>query len=300
MSKRKKTFSPEFIEKAARLLKGEKLTDEELSKYKQHRRTIKKYKRLKTINVINNNEQWEIDLADNKDLARYNNQYRYWLVCIDVYSRYCWVVLLKTKTAKNVAEKFEKIIVNEGVSPDKIQSDEGSEFQDIRKVLSKKYNFTMFNTYNREIKASHVERVIGTLKTMVRRVLTMTDNNRYVEYLPMILKRYNESPHKSLEGMTPKQIYRNKSKNTTMKSILLRRMLNPITFTKNILKQGATVRIARTKTNIFEKASLRRWTNEKFIIKKVFITDPVTYELNDLNGEKIQGTFYREELQPPK
>ena len=82
-----------------------------------------------------------------------------------------------------------------------------------------------------------------------------------------------------------------------MKGLMLRKMLTPVTFTKNVLKEGTHVHIARKKENIFEKSSLRRWTNETFLIKKVFITDPVTYELEDLHAEKIKGVFYREELQ---
>ena len=78
---------------------------------------------------------------------------------------------------------------------------------------------------------------------------------------------------------------------------MLRKMLTPITFTKNVIREGTRVRIARKKENIFEKSSLRNWTNEIFLIKKVFITDPVTYELEDLHREKIEGIFYREEIQ---
>ena len=44
------------------------------------------------------------------DLARYNYGYRYWLVCIDIYSRYVFVKMLKNKTSKNVGEKFEQIL----------------------------------------------------------------------------------------------------------------------------------------------------------------------------------------------
>ena len=74
----KKKFSQDFIEKTARLLKGETITENELSNYKQHKLSRKKYRRLQ-INVYDKNEQWEIDLAENKDLSRYNNQFRYWL-----------------------------------------------------------------------------------------------------------------------------------------------------------------------------------------------------------------------------
>ena len=45
-----------------------------------------------------------------------------------------------------------------------------------------------------------------------------------------------------------------------MKGLMLRKMLTPITFTKNVLKEGTHVRIARKKENTFEKSSLRRWT----------------------------------------
>ena len=41
----KKKFSPEFIQKAPRLLKGETTTDDELSKYKQHK--LSRNRRLK-------------------------------------------------------------------------------------------------------------------------------------------------------------------------------------------------------------------------------------------------------------
>ena len=101
---------------------------------------LEKYRRLK-IAVYNKNEQCEIDLAENKDWWRYNNQFRYWLVCIDVYSRYVWVELLKKKSSTKGANKFENILKKAEDTPQKIQCNEGTEFQDIRKHLSKKYDF---------------------------------------------------------------------------------------------------------------------------------------------------------------
>ena len=133
------------------------------------------------------------------------------------------------------------------MTPQKIQCDKGTEFQDIRNVLSKKYNFSVFHTHNREIKASHVERVIGTLKTMVRRVLTITDQFDYHTYFPIIIKRYNESPHSSLGGSSPYEVYHNSKKERKRKNLMIRKMLTPIIFTKTVLKEGTCVRIARKK-----------------------------------------------------
>ena len=38
------------------------------------------------------------------------------------------------------------------------------------------------------------------------------------------------------------------------------------------------------------------WSEEVFVIKKVKSTLPGTHVINDLNGEKIVGTFYEKEL----
>ena len=39
------------------------------------------------------------------------------------------------------------------------------------------------------------------------------------------------------------------------------------------------------------------WSEEVFVIKKVKNAVPWTYVINDLNSEKITGTFYEKELQ---
>ena len=290
---RGKTFDEDLVKKASRLLKGETLSKGALDKYRLHDRAKKKYRRL-TVNVSNVNDQWEIDLAEMNDLARYNDQFRYWLVVIDVYSRYCWLKLVKNKTSKNVSSKFFDVLSKEGVTPRKIQCDEGNEFSVIKREAGD-YGYTVFHTYNREIKASHVERVIQTLKTMVRRVLTVFDTYRYREMLPTIVSRYNNSPHSSLFGLTPKQVYRGE-KDVSEVQKLRRIMRNPVV-TRTILKRGHRVRISRKNNSVFEKSSLRRWVDEIFIINKVFLTDPVTYALVDDTGERISGKFYIEELQ---
>ena len=55
------------------------------------------------------------------------------------------------------------------------------------------------------------------------------------------------------------------------KHLMLRKMMTPIIFTKNVIKEGTRVRIARKKESVFEKSSLRNWTNEIFKINKVLL-----------------------------
>ena len=44
--------------------------------------------------------------------------------------------------------------------------------------------------------------------------------------------------------------------------------------------------------NIFSKGYTENWSREIFIIDSGLKTTPWTYEIKDLNGEKIIGSFY--------
>ena len=61
-------------------------------------------------------------------------------------------------------------------------------------------------------------------------------------------------------------------------------------------KVGDHIRISKYK-NIFAKGYTPNWFEEIFVIKKVKNTVPWTYDINDLNGEEVIGTFYKKELQ---
>ena len=59
---------------------------------------------------------------------------------------------------------------------------------------------------------------------------------------------------------------------------------------------GDNVRITKKK-KIFDKGYTQRWTEVVFKISKIQLTIPVTFKITDYNGEKIQGSFYEQELQ---
>ena len=62
------------------------------------------------------------------------------------------------------------------------------------------------------------------------------------------------------------------------------------------LKIGDHVRISKYK-NIFAKRYSPNWSEEVFVIKKIKNTVPWTYEISDLNRDKIVRSFYEKELQ---
>ena len=61
-------------------------------------------------------------------------------------------------------------------------------------------------------------------------------------------------------------------------------------------KVGDHVRISKYK-NIFAKGYTPNCSEKVFVISKIKITVSWTYIINDLNGEKIIGSFHEKELQ---
>ena len=55
-------------------------------------------------------DQWEADLVDISSLARFNKGYKFLLTCIDVFSKYAWVVPLKNKTGESLVNRFQSIL----------------------------------------------------------------------------------------------------------------------------------------------------------------------------------------------
>ena len=47
--------------------------------------------------------------------------------------------------------------------------------------------------------------------------------------------------------------------------------------------------------NIFEKSYETNWTEEIFVIDDIKCSNVPYYYLKDLNGEKLDGTFYQED-----
>ena len=62
-----------------------------------------------------------------QSLKDYNDGYRYLLVCIDVFSKYAWIVPIKSKTGPALVEAF-KVILSSRRKPHKIMTDQGTEF----------------------------------------------------------------------------------------------------------------------------------------------------------------------------
>ena len=233
---------------------------------------------------------WCSDLVDMQKLSKWNKGYKYLLMVLDLFSKYGWIVPLKTKTGLEVSKAFENIF-KKG-KPKKLWVNKGKEYYNKNMLdLLAKNNIKIYSTENEE-KSSVCERWNRTIKEKMYKRFTMQNNTVYIEILPKILSSYNNSKNRSI-GVTPNQA--RKPQNYGKVYFNLHGDLTESQ--KPTFKIGDTVRISKYKRKTFDKGYTPNWTEEVFIISEIQPTDLITYKIKDLNGEEIGGTFYREELQ---
>ena len=259
--------------------------------YTLHKPARRHYKRNRVI-VGGIDELWQMDLADMQSHAKENDGYRYLLVCIDVFSKYVWVIPLKNKTGPALVTAFKKILES-GRKPQKIQTDEGTEFFNKHfKDLMKSEEIQLYNTYN-ETKASVVERVIRTLKTRMWRYFTAKRTTRYIDVLQDLVDSYNKSKHRSIQK---KPINVTQENEREVWHTLYGEREEKKKSVKYKFEIGDQVRISKMKRT-FEKGYLPNFSKEIFTVSQQIPRDPPVYKLKDYGQEELSGTFYNEELQ---
>ena len=90
------------------------------------------------------------------------------LLCIDIFSKYAWVISLKDKKCIAITNAFQKILKESNRKPSKIWVDEGNEFYTRSlKTWLEKNDIEMYST-NNEGKLFLAERFIRTLNEIYK------------------------------------------------------------------------------------------------------------------------------------
>ena len=252
--------------------------------YTLHKRT-RKPKFRRTL-VFKPRDLWQIDLLDMQKYSKENDGYRYICVIIDCFSRYVWVKPLKNKTGKATVKALALLLMNE--RPKLIQADQGTEFfnRDVKRMLEA-FGPKLYHTYT-DKKAAIVERVQRTLRGRLGRLFTKRGNFKWIDKIDDIVTAYNNTHHSSIK-MKPADVDEEHIANIFFNS--LPNLKKTIKFSN-----GDRVRIL-IKKNQFAKEFEKSWSEEIFKIKRIQNTNPITYLIEDIDGEDIIGGFYTEELQ---
>ena len=286
-------------------VKGYGLTRKQVNEYLRskdsytlHKQTRRGKRNRIVVNDID--DQWELDLSDLPSLTEHNDGYRYILCCIDVLSKYAWVLSLKRKTAPVLLEALKKIIETSGRKPKVIRTDKGGEFVNGPVKEYCRNNGIKFYLAQNEVKAAIVERFQKTLKGYMWRYFTKKNTRRYIDKLQDFVYAYNHRVHRSIKHR-PADV--NQSNVAEVRSILYKKKVTKVNKSKPKSRRtrfrfavGDSVRISKLK-GLFEKGYANNWSEEIFTIAKRFSREAPVYSVKDSNDEPLTGTFYEFELQ---
>lgn len=258
-----------------------------------HRPVRRRFPRRK-VTVKNVNDLYQADLVEMLPYANVNKGMRYILTMINCFTKFAIAIPLKNKTGLEVGKALEPILQKHKMKH--FQTDQGKEWFNVyvRKLMTK-YNINHYFTFS-ELKASIVERLNRTLKERMWKQFTTRGTYEWVSILPHIVRNYNATVHRTI-GMKPKDV-----RPMHVKGILTRLNKDRLVKKKTSIqkfKVNDHVRISKYK-HVFKKGYLPNWTNEIFTVLAVRPTNPVTYTLQDSQGEVLHGTFYEQELTKSK
>jgi len=141
--------------------------------------------------VNNIDDVWDIDILDLTSLKKYNNNYRYPLQVIDVFSKYMHSVPLRTKTGKEVAATLESIFRDPKYTkpirrrPVWVRTDEGKEFLNTQfQTLLKREGIEFQVCRNPDGKWAVVECFNRTLRDKLHRYFTYKNTYKYIYICP--------------------------------------------------------------------------------------------------------------------
>ena len=245
--------------------------------------------------VRNVDDIYGADLVDMRALAKQNQNFRYILMVIDVFSKFGWAIPLKTKTGVVVSEALGRIFKKNRCK--KLWVDLGGEFynKNVDKLL-KKYKIEIYSTGNDE-KCSVIERWNRTIKSQLFKYFTANGTHKYIDVLPFLIKKYNNTRHRSI-GMTPLEARKPENHDHVFRHLYEDKM-KEMGDQKPKFKKGMNVRLA-VKKDLFEKSYIINWTDKIYSVKRVLATRPITYIVEDDKGKEHKGTFYEQELQQVK
>lgn len=250
-----------------------------------HRPARRNFLRRKMV-IKHFDDIWQGDLADFQKYSKENKGFKYVLFVIDAYSKYLWVKPLKNKTAPVVTQAFQEILESSGRKPVNFQTDDGTEFfNKIFSTMITKHKINHYSTYSTK-KAMIAERVIKTIKSNLYKKFSSRGKYKWIDIIDDVVRVYNDTVH-STTGIKPSAVkkYSKLSVYDNMK----------IAGIKSKFKVGDFVRISKHRS-VFDKGYHPNWSTEVFKIRKVQLTYPVTYLLEDSHSKNILGGFYSQEL----
>lgn len=239
--------------------------------YTLHRPVRRHFPRRRVL-VSSALSQFQSDLVDMREWSDENDDFKWLLMTIDVFSKMGWAIPVKTKSGANILQAFQTLFEEKTKPPDKLQTDKGTEFKNalVQNYLKSK-GITWFASEDDTIKAGVVERLNRTIQGKMWKYFHHVRRYRWIDALDSLMDSYNRTYHSSVK-MTPEEAH-DPAKEVEVRENLYgpkSRLPNTIDRVETAaprrrLKVGDKVRTVRYAT-AFDSGYLPNWTQEVFVV----------------------------------
>ena len=132
------------------------------------------------------NYQWDSDTANMVSYQKENDNYSYFAVFIDIFTRFLFTYPMKSLTGVEMVSVMQEILKNQKKNPKILRTDRGSEYlnKDVERFLSREKIKHVFTYY--ETKANYTERLIKTIKIKIFKYFTANETYRWIDELENI------------------------------------------------------------------------------------------------------------------
>ena len=174
--------------------------------YNTHRRVLRKFFRRQFLSLIPH-EFWMADIAYLAPIWKIQKRKKlgnYCLVIVDVFSHLGQAIPMSTKTAQATLQAFKVGAERLGAHPRLLATDEGTEFKGVFAQWCTQQKINLYHTSS-GTKATYAENFILRLKSVLFKMRTHYRTSKPSEFLDRSVKILNNTPLKSLNGLTPTQ-----------------------------------------------------------------------------------------------
>ena len=221
-------------------------------------------------------EIWSTDLADLVDYKISNIKgFRYIFIIIDNLSKYLWAIPLKNKYGQTIKNEFSNILSTSKRSAVKLESDRGSEwYNSVFQNFLKNKNIQHYSRFT-DKGPSIAERVIRTLRNLLKKPVFEKGNANWLSELPSINRQNNNTIHSSTT-MTPIQASKKSNEKEVYSNLLDRKVKQLPKF-----KVGQFVRTADIK-KVLSKGDSTNYSYKLYPITKVIHDTIPSYRIDYL------------------
>jgi hypothetical protein len=220
------------------------------------------------------------------DLLIYSNyeidKYKYILVVVDTYSRYCVCRPLTNRENPTLINALQSIFDEMKVVPERVNCD--NEFNTtLINNFWKKHNIRVFYSDPDEVnKNSIVERLNRTLRELLHQFrLASQGKRKWYKYLPDLVDNYNNNTHSTIKEK-PIDVWNGKAKN--------RQIINVADYTPFDIGDKVRIRIIK---KVFDKGSEINYSKDVYTIRD---KTGNKYFLSDDNGINLRKGYKPYEL----